>query len=51
MLLEAENLQQRGGRGTDEMGQWLEVLAALMENLGLIPSTHMEAHSHLPLLS
>ena len=33
----------RGG----ELAQWLRGLAALPENLGSIPSTHMAAHNYL----
>jgi hypothetical protein len=30
-----------------EMAKWLETLAALAEDLGLIPSTHMEVHNSM----
>lgn len=30
----------------EEMGHWLSSLAALPEDTGLIPSTHMAAHSY-----
>ena len=29
------------------MAQWLKALAAFLEDEGLIPSTHMAAHSYL----
>lgn len=32
--------------GIEEMAQWLRILAALAEDLGSIPSTHMLAHSY-----
>ena len=32
---------------TGEMAQWLKVITALTEDLSLVPSTHMAAHSHL----
>lgn len=34
-------------RGSGEMGQQLRTLAALLEDLGSIPSAHMVAHSQL----
>jgi hypothetical protein len=33
--------------GAKSMIQWFGALAALAENLGSIPNTHMVAHSHL----
>jgi hypothetical protein len=32
---------------TGEMARHLRTVAALVENLGLVPSTHMVAHNHL----
>ena len=32
--------------GARELAQWLRVLAALAEDPGLVPSTHMLAHSY-----
>jgi hypothetical protein len=29
-----------------ELAEWLKTSAALLENLSLVPSTHMAAHSH-----
>lgn len=34
-------------KGPGEMVQWLTALAALMENLGSVSSTHVGAHSSL----
>ena len=33
------------------MAHWLRPLAALAEDLGVVPSTHTAAHSHLELQS
>ncbi|CAH6901579.1 Dclk2 [Phodopus roborovskii] len=43
------NKQQRNKKGeeTGEMAQWLRALAALPEDLGSVPSTHMATHSCL----
>lgn len=38
-----------GQSGTGEMTQWLRALAALPEDPGLIPSTHVAAHNSLEL--
>lgn len=35
-----------GQEGARETAQWLRELAALGEDLGLVPSTHMMAHDH-----
>lgn len=35
------------GSGTGEMDQQLKILAALAEDTGLVPQTHMAVHSHL----
>ena len=32
--------------GAREMAQWLKTVAALAEDVGLIPSTHIAAHCH-----
>jgi hypothetical protein len=37
----------RSVQGAGEMVQWLRVLTALPEDLGLIPSTHMMANNSL----
>lgn len=29
------------------MAQWLQTLVALTEDLGSVPNTHMEGHTHL----
>lgn len=36
--------------GTREALQWVRVLAALSEDLGLVPNIHMVAPNHLNLL-
>jgi hypothetical protein len=33
--------------GPGEMAQWLKGLAALAEDLGSIPNTHLVVHNHL----
>ena len=45
----AANLQPQRIRivGPGEMTQWLRAVAALLEDLGLIPSTHIAAHNCL----
>lgn len=35
--------------GSGKMAQWLRALAALEEDLGLVPSTHMLVFNHLKL--
>jgi hypothetical protein len=39
--------QKRGTKCAKEMAEWLRALAALPEDLGLIPSTHMVAYNCL----
>lgn len=34
-------------RGLEKKGLWLTEVAALTEDLGLVPNTHMVAHNHL----
>jgi hypothetical protein len=34
-------------RGPEEMDQQIRALIALIENPGLVPSSHMVAHNHL----
>jgi hypothetical protein len=31
--------------GAEEIAQWIRALAVLPEDLGLVPSTHMETHN------
>ena len=40
-----KTLHDTGIIGTGEMAQKLRALAALAEDLGVIPSTHMAAHN------
>lgn len=41
--------EKKTAQGGGEIAQWLRVLAALPENLVLIPSAHMVAYNHLEL--
>lgn len=36
---------KRHKEGAGDMAQWLKALAALAEDLGLIPRTHVSAHN------
>ena len=38
-------LLEKGADGVGEVAQWLRALAALPEDPGSIPSTHMTAHN------
>ena len=38
---------RKSNGGAGEMAQWSRVLAALSEDLHLVPSTHLAAHDYL----
>jgi hypothetical protein len=40
-------IENRSGRGGEEMAQWLRTPAALPQDLSSISSNHMVAHNHL----